>query len=231
MLSQFKKSIKRILNKGYYPPVEFKCKIISLGSGYGGWAVPNGYIGKEAVVYSFGVGEDISFDLDLIEKFGVVVYAFDPTPKSVAWINAQHLRIPANFIFQAIGLADFDGNALFIPPDNPKFASYKMKMVNNRLESEGSDTFPVKKLATIMGELGHSHIDVLKMDIEGAEFSVIDNIQRFDIRPKIILVEFHHRWSEFGVNTTKQAMNILREMGYQLFYVSARDEFGFLLAP
>jgi FkbM family methyltransferase len=226
-MSHFKKFIKRILNKGYYPPVEFKCRTKYLGSGYGGWAIPDGYISKESVVYSFGVGEDISFDLGLIEKFDVVVYAFDPTPKSVAWINVQHL--PANFKFQAIGLADFDGNALFIPPDNPQFVSYKMVMVNKGPESEGSDSLPVNRMVTIMGELGHTHIDILKMDIEGSEYAVIDDIKGSNIRPRIILLEFHHRWPEFGVYKTKQAINTLREMGYQLFNVSARDEFGFLL--
>jgi len=34
-----------------------------------------------AVVYSLGIGEDISFDLALIEKYGARVHAFDPTPK------------------------------------------------------------------------------------------------------------------------------------------------------
>ena len=34
----------------------------------------------------------------------------------------------------------------------------------------------MKSLADIANELGHSHIDVLKMDIEGSEYEVIENI-------------------------------------------------------
>ena len=30
------------------------------------------------MVYSFGVGQDISWDLAMIERFGVTVHAFDP---------------------------------------------------------------------------------------------------------------------------------------------------------
>lgn len=224
MKSQLKKLIKRTLRMGYYPPVEFKCKAIFLGSEYGGWAIPDGYVEKTSVVYSFGVGQDISFDSEMIKKFGVVIHAFDPTPKSVSWVGSQ--RLPSNFKFYPIGLADFDGDALFIPPDNPEFVSYKMISVR---KSERANTFPVKRLATIMAELGHPHIDILKMDIEGSEYAVIDDIRASKIQPSIILVEFHHRWSEFGVDKTKQAINTLRAIGYQLFYVSARDEFGFLL--
>ena len=34
-----------------------------------------------------GCGEDISFDLGLIEMFDCDVYGFDPTPKSIDFVN------------------------------------------------------------------------------------------------------------------------------------------------
>jgi FkbM family methyltransferase len=34
----------------------------------------------------------------------------------------------------------------------------------------------MKTLKDIMNELGHEHIDVLKMDIEGSEYDVLENI-------------------------------------------------------
>jgi len=43
------------------------------GSAYGGWhVVPEG-ITSDSVVYSFGVGEDISFDLSFIATYGTIV--------------------------------------------------------------------------------------------------------------------------------------------------------------
>ena len=36
---------------------------------------------KDAVVYSVGLGQDISWDKALIEKYRCEVYGFDPTPK------------------------------------------------------------------------------------------------------------------------------------------------------
>lgn len=221
---QIKKVVKRILRKGYYPDLEYKCRVSILGSDYGEWGIPVDFIKSSNIIYSFGVGEDISFELELIDKFGVNVHAFDPTPKSIKWIGAQSPL--ANFMFYPIGLADYDGVAFFLPPDNIDYASYKMTI--DRVKSK-EISLPVKKLATIMNELGHASIDILKMDIEGTEYDVIFELKETNIRPKIILVEFHHRWQEVGVNKTIQAINILRLLGYKLFYVSAREEYGFLL--
>ncbi len=217
--------VKKILGRGYYPRIEYKCKTVFLGSDYGGWEVATGFIHRSSIVYSLGVGEDVSFDLGLIEAYGLDVYAFDPTPKSFEWVSKQ--KFPLNFKFSSFGVADFDGNASFLPPDNPAFVSYKISTDDERGIEVA--TLPVKRLATLMKERGHAQIDLLKMDIEGAEYSVIDDMKKSGIYPKQILVEFHHRWFQIGVDKTKRAILILNEMGYKLFYTSARDEFGFLL--
>ena len=39
-----------------------------------------------------------------------------------------------------------------------------------------------------MRELGHDHIDLLKLDIEGAEFAVLEKMTAESVRPKIICV-------------------------------------------
>lgn len=41
-----------------------------LGTNYGGWIIPNNInLNENSIVYSGGVGEDISFDLLLQEKY------------------------------------------------------------------------------------------------------------------------------------------------------------------
>ncbi len=49
----------------------------------------------------------------------------------------------------------------------------------------------MKSIENIMKELGHKHIDVLKMDIESAEYDVIENILNAKISITQILIEFH----------------------------------------
>ena len=44
-----------------------------------GWFIPAGMFDAHSVVYSGGLGEDASFDLDLISRYSCQVWAFDPT--------------------------------------------------------------------------------------------------------------------------------------------------------
>jgi hypothetical protein len=88
----------------------------------------------------------------------------------------------------------------------------------------------VKRLSTIARELGHEHIDVLKMDIEGAEYDVLVDLEKSSIRPVQILIEFHHRFPGIGVERSRNAVSLLRAMNYRLFWVSdSLEEFGFVL--
>ena len=53
---------------------------------------------------------------------------------------------------------------------------------------------PVKTLRTIMHELGHAHVDLLKLDVEGSEYAFLESaIDDFDCPPLAqFSVEWHH---------------------------------------
>ncbi len=75
----------------------------------------------------------------------------------------------------------------------------------------------------------HSKIDLLKMDIEGAEYSVLKDMESVNIRPKQLLIEFHHRFPNVGIGETKKAIRIVKRMGYGLFSVSSSgEEYSFI---
>ncbi len=185
------------------------------GSFFGGWRVLRDTLGPGSIVYSAGLGTDITFDLSLIRARGVEVHGFDPTPRSVAWLNAQTL--PASFHFHATGLGGRDGTASFVPPLLPQFASFSMARDARRAKLVECE---IQRLGTAMRALGHTRIDLLKMDIEGAEYDVIDDIAstRPDIRQ--ILVEFHARFVDDGFARTLRAVSVLQELGYRRFWVA-----------
>lgn len=205
---------------------------IRLGSGYGGWevvAAPSAKapLGRDSIVYSVGVGEDVSFDLALIGRFGSTVHAFDPTPRSIDWVRGQELD--TRFVLHEYGLADFDGNATFHAPSDPGHVSHTLL---ERPSGGRSIEVPMRTLRTIMRDLGHDRIDLLKMDIEGAEYGVIADLARSSIRPTQLLVEFHHRFPGVGPHRTAEAIRTLRSIGYRVFAISAtNEEFGLLHAP
>ena len=193
-----------------------------IGTEYGGWPVVVELMNKSSVVLSFGLGTDISFDLGVIEQYGVTVHGFDPTPKSLEWLSNQNL--PEQFSLHPVGLADQDGELQFEAPTTPGFASWTAAKLDAGTEII---SFPVKSLSTICRELDIDRIDVLKMDIEGSENSVISQLVAGSLRPKQILVEFHHRIHGTPVQATIDAIRSLEEIGYAVFYISSiGDEFA-----
>ncbi len=64
-----------------------------------------------------------------------------------------------------------------------------------------------------MAELGHDHLDLLKLDIEGAEHETIRALLRDGLRPAVLCVEFDQPEPlALGLATTAA----LRAAGYRL---------------
>ncbi len=215
-VQKLKRYAKCLLGKDFLQ--KYDCKISSerLGDDYGGWHVHTEKLSADSIIYSFGIGEDISFDLDLIAKYNAHIHGFDPTPESNQWVADNNF--PDSFMMHEYGLADRDGTITFFTPKHPDLEDYTLLEGSTTIED--AVHLPVKRLTTVMKELGHDHIDLLKMDIEGAEFGVIEDFCNSDIRPGQILVEFHHMFKNISIEKTKQSLQLLRDSGYGLFYVS-----------
>jgi FkbM family methyltransferase len=200
------------------PRVQIRRGLERLGSEYGGYYLDPAYVNQNSIVYSLGVGEDISFDLAMIERFGVHVHAFDPTPRVHEWLRSQ--SIPEEFHFHDVGIADFDGEVDFHMPPRRDFISHSI--VAAREYSAETIRVPVIRLHTAMQRLGHGRIDLLKVDIEGAEYGVIEDFLRGGAPVEQILIEFHHRLSSVGTRKTRRALHLLESQGMKISYVCPR---------
>ena len=187
------------------------------GNDYGGFLVATEYINENSIVYSFGVGEDISFDEDLIKNYNCKVFAFDPTPKSIHWIKEQ--KLPQNFKFYEWGISDKTGTDFFYFPTNPDFVSGSIVEQSNVSKDQKIEV-ELKTLQDTMNIFGHTKIDVLKMDIEGAEYGVLDQILNTNVQIGQILVEFHDRFFTDGKQKTIDILSKLRKKDFLIFGIS-----------
>ena len=191
--------------------VTLRCRPVSAG----GWCYAPDTLIPESVIYSFGVGQDLRFELALSDAVNATAHCFDPTPLAVEWVRSQQL--PPTLRFHEIGIAGIDGTATFQSPLKEGRVSYSL------IERRGvlpPVTAQVRSLGSIMTMLGHDHVDLLKLDVEGAEYDVIDEIvtRKLDVRQ--LLVEFHHRFKEIGPARTATALTSLRGAGFQIFYIA-----------
>ena len=207
--------LKSLVGLDVYRRPEIAVDTVSLGDAGGRWSVALEGLGPGSVVYALGVGTDISFERDLIARCGVVVHAFDPTPIALDWAAKQNL--PQGFVLHPYGVADFDGTARFAAPRKRKFPSFSL------VRSHGAGPAveaPVHRLVTLASMLRLPPPDLIKMDIEGAEYAVLADLLASGLRPRQVLVEFHHRWREVGVRRTREALALLSRHGYRIVEVA-----------
>ncbi|WP_276504584.1 FkbM family methyltransferase [Terrimonas pollutisoli] len=231
MLTKIKVTIKvllsRITGNSSHLKKGVTCNKVWYGNTYGGFYICPDFLNEKTIVYSFGIGEDISFDLDIAKKHNCRIFGFDPTPKSITWMTKQSL--PQTFQFFDFGLSNKSGPVDFFLPKKNEYVSGSVIMQDN-LNAKEKITVNMKTLAQIMSELGHQHLDVLKMDIEGAEYNAIDDILNDQMSITQILIEFHDRFfHEEGKLKTKQAIEKLKSKGYEIFAVSdSMEEISFI---
>lgn len=183
--------------------------LVRLGTPYGGWIVPTQAFNESSICYCFGAGEDISFDVELINKFGCNVYTFDPTPRAIAHVRTlidkarQGERFEINnkpgeyyelaseqaskLHFSGVGAWSSDTVMRFFAPSNANYVSHPILNLQNT-----KDYFEARclSLKSIMAVLGHDAVDLVKMDIEGAEYEVLESMLATGIRPKVLCIEF-----------------------------------------
>jgi FkbM family methyltransferase len=193
----------------------------------GDWALCTDAIGPASVVYSFGVGDNVAWDLAMIRQFGCTVHAFDPTPASIAWVREQSL--PAEFVFHEIGLSSFDGELPFYPPRKADSTHFSQEPRGCLFSQRPPVLAPVGRLATIMQSLGQQRLDVLKLDIEGSEFEAVPDILASGIEIDQLLIEIHYHFRSRSFRAGLAVIDAIKSSGMQCIHVSPRGfEFTFV---
>jgi FkbM family methyltransferase len=188
-------------------------KIVALGNRDTGcaWNFCPDNLNGQSIVYSGGVGRDTSFEHGLVQQFGCSVVLMDPSPTGRETMALAANQIP-QFKYMPVGLAGNCGTLRLAPPKHPEEGSwFKHASDDNTIE------VPCEDLATQMQKNGHRQIDLLKIDIEGAEYEVLDDLLDKRLPVKQVLVEFHHDILP-GIKRQKTVRAILKMIaaGYKL---------------
>ncbi|EXK83825.1 hypothetical protein FOQG_11984 [Fusarium oxysporum f. sp. raphani 54005] len=102
---------------------------------------------RELIVYSFGVSDDSSFEAELLQRTNARIWGYDGT------VDKWAQQVP-EFIWSR--------------------AKFQKAMIGKVSDSKVRP--PVFSIQDLMKINGHSYVDLIKMDIEGAEFDALTSL-------------------------------------------------------
>ncbi len=177
----------------------------------GKWICDPQSIPASSVVYSFGVGDNISFDMDMAGMFGCDVYMFDPSPSVVDSFS----HFPTG---QACGKGHVSYQPIGLGPVSDA-AGHQWDLI---IEGKRCET---RSLADIARSLHHTHVEILKIDIEGGEFASLQEMLTSQVllalQVKQLVVEFH-LWDDAAFMDFVRTVGALKKQGFLPF----RKEFN-----
>ena len=102
---------------------------------------------QELIVYSFGVSDDSSFEAALLERTNARIWGYDYSVNT--WASQVTEQYTSRATFQRAGIAK---------------------------KTEKDKSPPFFTIQDLMEINGHSYVDIIKMDIEGAEFDAMSSL-------------------------------------------------------
>lgn len=219
--------------------------IIYLGTDYGGWSFLDDNGLENKFIITAGLGEDASFDVELVSKYNCKVIIIDPTPRAVehykqiienagkpktepykkggkqniSSYDLTHIN-NENFLLISNGLYNVDNKEVkFFSPPNKDHVSHSINNWQNDCK-KSTDFIKIKTitLKSILTKYNINHLEMIKLDIEGAEIEVLKNMLDDKIFPTQILVEFDelNKINKIAIDRFKEVHHKLKLENYKL---------------
>ena len=222
-IGRIKLAIKILIGREIFFRRQIHVSTTELGNSGGSFPVLSDCLqgNRPLTVFSFGVGEDLSFSEGVLAAAKQAhVYAFDPTPKAIRFVENHPLATDERFSFYPCGISDKDGMEAFYLPKNENYVSGSVVQYDG-VSGEKKLLVEMRTLSSILEAVGTvgGYIDILKMDIEGSEFRVIPEILESGCQFDQLCIEVHHRFFPDGKKKVRKLVKDLNEHGYYIAQV------------
>jgi len=200
-----------------------------LGTKYGGWWMYAPAVSRDPLLIDCGLGVDISFPRAFLQRFGGRVVGIDPNPAALDYSRAH---CPAGMEVRAAAFWKEAGEVVEFhlprPPNElPKGADGVSGSLLGSHNYTGDASLEVRttSLAETLTQAGRQECDVLKLDIEGAEYDVLRALcESGEVRrARQLLVEFHHHCTDRTLEDTRACLAQLGASGFALQYTEERN--------
>jgi FkbM family methyltransferase len=196
--------------------------VAEYGNLYASFLVIPALIKHGGIALCAGVGLDISFDLELINQHDMRIIAIDPTDKAARFIEKNK---PKNYWYiQKALVGEHANQTITIHPNrNDMHVSESIFSSHHAVDNSIAREVPTIKLSHLKEVFGK--FDLIKLDIEGAEYDLIEYLPLFE--PKIICIEFHHGMTNYTQKDTEAAEKYLSQYNYTVIMREGANELTF----
>tara|TARA_Y100000389_G_scaffold59534_1_gene55607 strand:- start:6536 stop:7390 length:855 start_codon:yes stop_codon:yes gene_type:complete len=214
--------------------------LIRIGNKYdGGYIVPKNLLKETDGLLSFGYGYDPSFEYEYIELTNKKVFIYDYSC-SLYYLIKFFLKYLKRFLLFKKKLKDVAfhyGNLKkhinFLR--NKKINYQKKKIVPNKIENSKAfvSTHSAGEVPFLTSEVSVDHIFnncnlkklILKCDIEGTEYLIIDDILKHHERIDIITMEFH--WVDKNLKDFEECIKKILQY-FAIVHIHGNNHYQFI---
>lgn len=171
-----------------------------------------------ATVVDIGCADDPDLSIHLMEKYDVTAFGVDPTRKHFESLSAVEAKYRK---FKHLRYAVASENARLVFYESLENASGSLLSNHSNVQNDTVNEYEVDAL-TIPGIIAKTNckvVDYLKIDLEGAEYALLESLEESDLENvKQVFVEFHHHCiDDRTIVDTKKLVEKLCSFGYTAF--------------
>ncbi len=174
---------------------------------------------KQLITIDVGCGSVPEFSIHLIERYDAICYGVDPTEKHKSALSDLVLKHKDQFIHVPYGVCAENTTLNFFESNDNESGSLLTDHVNV-IHDEGR-SYEIKCLTpkSLLDHIRLDSADILKLDIEGAEYQLLESIDLRELRHfQQIFVEFHHHAIQsYTYSDTLKAVENLTTIGFESF--------------
>ncbi len=188
-------------------------KLIRIGKNNdGGYLVCEKSIIEADILISFGISDDFSFEKEFKRKKNIEVHAFDPTVNTNFFLK--------KFFFSLVKLKLF-----LLYKQILNFVMFKIFFsrkgnffLKKKIGIDGNIFFENLTISEILKKLPNNKKFFFKIDIEGSEYRILDELIFFSKNIEGLVIEFH----EVDMNLTK-ITNFLNKFDLKLIHIHGNN--------
>ncbi|HPJ43463.1 MAG TPA: FkbM family methyltransferase [Spirochaetota bacterium] len=172
---------------------------------------------EDSIVLDVGCGNTAEFSLHFIDKYNLKAYGVDPTRKHAPYLKILEDKTKGKFCHINAAITAKEGFVEFYESKHHESGSTISNHYTIQTYEMSSYRVESINLDELIRRIGAKDIDILKLDIEGAEYDLLKNITDQKLMPfKQLFIEFHFHCTNHTFLETILLVRKICKYGYKV---------------